>query len=696
MKFLYRLALTIFLVPGISAQDIPGFMYYPNKVNIINIDNNILMQSYDEFVFYNIDKKKVNSRVYFDPLYSNQFYSYRDIDNFTIRNNDLVYTDGTIIDIENWKYTKIVDGHRYTKVKPYGNDEFVGLIDKSLYKFRNDSSEKKELYSFNKNIKDYIASDDVIIWIDSDYNLRRNNSDDIIKTKLNLSRFKELKDFIIIYNSEELFIYNKKENSIFRFGSNINLLSANDNYIYVLVDLNITRVDLYDYYQVKNIDLFGNKVYSMTELEDGLLILTNEDKLLKINDKKEFISEVNYGFPLKAKLINNKLAVISFAVNSFWLKVYNEANVLEYERWFNYDVNQYEKLPFHMDDKGVYFIEEKNGSTKFVALDISDYSVKENLVNTGERVKIVNRIGNRLYYLTFDSTLISINILTDKIEFKKKLDFDINYIKLIDENEFWYLSREHPESYELGTYNISNDQRTNKLLYPLEIHETNYDFPIYIDNDLEYIISSSSSINNLRDIKNSKYVSFIANVENDSPFPLMPYRLDDNKFIVFYENGDIMNYSFTNHSETRAFSDEIKTYTLRKELSVLKDDFYRLNISDMDFENKRMIYNTNGSIIRKNYTLSSVLSDDIPNQSKFVAYPQPANMSVTIEFDSQKYSLDKKDIAIYNIEGREIKNQDVKINNNSIIWDCSSALPGIYLINIKHGTEEKAVKVVVE
>ena len=42
------------------------------------------------------------------------------------------------------------------------------------------------------------------------------------------------------------------------------------------------------------------------------------------------------------------------------------------------------------------------------------------------------------------------------------------------------------------------------------------------------------------------------------------------------------------------------------------------------------------------------------------------------------------------------KNQEITINNNSLTWNCSAVQPGIYLINIKHGSEEKAVKVVVK
>lgn len=78
------------------------------------------------------------------------------------------------------------------------------------------------------------------------------------------------------------------------------------------------------------------------------------------------------------------------------------------------------------------------------------------------------------------------------------------------------------------------------------------------------------------------------------------------------------------------------------------------------------------------------------------AYPQPARSEVTIDFDNKKYSLDKSSVTIFDMTGRKLENQAIDINNNSIQWDCSTAQPGIYLINIKHGTEENAVKVLVE
>ena len=84
-------------------------------------------------------------------------------------------------------------------------------------------------------------------------------------------------------------------------------------------------------------------------------------------------------------------------------------------------------------------------------------------------------------------------------------------------------------------------------------------------------------------------------------------------------------------------------------------------------------------------------------------YPNPAKSEVKVLFYWDiNLPMTTDDISIYDITGKKIdavgKLSLVKQENHygNLIWDCSSAQPGIYLINIKHGTEEKAVKVVVE
>ncbi|MCB0702905.1 MAG: T9SS type A sorting domain-containing protein [Ignavibacteriae bacterium] len=84
-------------------------------------------------------------------------------------------------------------------------------------------------------------------------------------------------------------------------------------------------------------------------------------------------------------------------------------------------------------------------------------------------------------------------------------------------------------------------------------------------------------------------------------------------------------------------------------------------------------------------------------------YPNPAKSEVKVLFYWDiNLPMTTDDISIYDITGKKIdaagKLSLVKQESHygNLIWDCSSVQPGIYLINIKHGTEEKAVKVVVE
>jgi hypothetical protein len=84
-------------------------------------------------------------------------------------------------------------------------------------------------------------------------------------------------------------------------------------------------------------------------------------------------------------------------------------------------------------------------------------------------------------------------------------------------------------------------------------------------------------------------------------------------------------------------------------------------------------------------------------------YPNPAKSEVKVLFYWDiNLPMTTDDISIYDIKGKKIDAVDnislVKQESHygNLIWDCSTAQPGIYLINIKHGTEEKAVKVVVE
>ncbi|PKL78229.1 MAG: hypothetical protein CVV25_12335 [Ignavibacteriae bacterium HGW-Ignavibacteriae-4] len=128
------------------------------------------------------------------------------------------------------------------------------------------------------------------------------------------------------------------------------------------------------------------------------------------------------------------------------------------------------------------------------------------------------------------------------------------------------------------------------------------------------------------------------------------------------------------------------------------DDSFETTVKDIAIQGEYLIVASGNGVWRSKLSnlgievKSSVESEIIPNS--YYPYPQPAHTEVTIEFGN--YNLEAKGISIYNVEGKKLRNQTIRINNNSIIWDCSAVSPGIYLINIKHDSDEKTVKVVVE
>lgn len=135
---------------------------------------------------------------------------------------------------------------------------------------------------------------------------------------------------------------------------------------------------------------------------------------------------------------------------------------------------------------------------------------------------------------------------------------------------------------------------------------------------------------------------------------------------------------------------------VRFDSGIIKDDYlivtsnygiWRAKLSDLGIEKITSVE----SEIERNYLYT------------FPPYPLPAKSEVKFLFYWDiNIPMTTDDISIYDITGKKIDAVDkislVKQESHygNLIWDCSTAQPGIYLINIKHGTEEKAVKVVVE
>lgn len=170
--------------------------------------------------------------------------------------------------------------------------------------------------------------------------------------------------------------------------------------------------------------------------------------------------------------------------------------------------------------------------------------------------------------------------------------------------------------------------------------------------------------------------------DNKNKFVLRDFKRADDS-TLYATSADLDIYRSTNNGKTwlrlkHDLTYKFTDYTIIDKNTILvaynKSSIAKITIDDSK------------SPVVKNYNSSKISPP----------YPQPAHSHVTIEIDNPNYAIEKNTLDIYDFLGRKLEDQEVDISKNSIRWNCSSVEPGVYLINIKHGTEEKAVKVLVE
>lgn len=84
-------------------------------------------------------------------------------------------------------------------------------------------------------------------------------------------------------------------------------------------------------------------------------------------------------------------------------------------------------------------------------------------------------------------------------------------------------------------------------------------------------------------------------------------------------------------------------------------------------------------------------------------YPNPAEAEINIlTYWDINLPMKESDIMVYDLDGIEVNTDDkIKLvkqadHYGKVIWDCSGETTGVYFINIKHGSESKVVKVLVQ
>jgi hypothetical protein len=142
--------------------------------------------------------------------------------------------------------------------------------------------------------------------------------------------------------------------------------------------------------------------------------------------------------------------------------------------------------------------------------------------------------------------------------------------------------------------------------------------------------------------------------------------------------------------------------------SAINSGLSNLNISNIAIKDKMIFAGCNNSGIYKANLSDFGITDVIekteiePYFYSYPPYPIPAKNEVrSLIYWESDYEINTDDSEVYNIYGEKIESKG-KISLNKLtpysgylIWDCSNAEPGIYIIRVKHGTGFNTVKVVV-
>jgi hypothetical protein len=264
-----------------------------------------------------------------------------------------------------------------------------------------------------------------------------------------------------------------------------------------------------------------------------------------------------------------------------------------------------------------------------------------------------------------------------------EFDFYIGYLKNIENvlyatsNKGLVISKDNGFNWE---YNISNDPKdTSKYLYLIEIDgKTIYS----ADNKKGFIKSPDlgktwykPQNNNLPD---TTTITSIA-IYGSNLF------LSTQKEGVYLSSDEGENWKQINSGLTNTYINKI----------IIKDDYiYAATAGAGVFKGKLSDFGVINSV--ENHT---------ETQNYLYAYP-PYPMPATNEVRSLIYwdtsiDIESDEMTVYNIYGTKVAGKEKlrldKLTNYSgnLVWDCSDVPSGIYLITIKHGTETRAVKVIV-
>ncbi|MFA7325700.1 MAG: T9SS type A sorting domain-containing protein [Candidatus Kapaibacterium sp.] len=513
----------------------------------------------------------------------------------------------------------------------------------------------------------------------------------------------------------------KKQIDNLHFHNNTLLAFTSEKELYSSTDIGETWTLIPNFeMSVNKMISFNNKIFSC-----GGSITTSTDNGLTW---EAILTEGLEGSGIKDLLINNDTLFLHSRDNI----IYYSTNEGKY--WFRnspltddvrqYNITNVNDTLFSTGSYGIYYSVDKGNSWDFY--NINSYFAgtrKSRIYKSNSTLVVLNDSRNMLListdygntwnynnlgYFEFNTWIDEFLIMGNRfLLFSKKYgthyseDFGKTWIKYTD-NEIFKddISNYYPFRLDENNIIINSNKRQinssdNGLTWSFIEHSENdlIRFVNYSDNIL-YGLGIDNKILKSTDL-GINWVNIDLEISKEES--IRHFKVYNDYFLyfslnkVFVSNKEKTEWNSFQVNDTTPYGDKLyfNSGFINEDYLLVSSEYgiWRAKISDLGIEVKSTVE----SEIERNYLYT------------YPPYPNPAKSEVKVLFYWDiNIPMTAYDISIYDLSGRKIQTSgNLRLgkearHKGNIIWDCSTAQPGVYILNIKHGTEEKAVKVVLE
>lgn len=656
-------------------------LYYINK--LIGIDDTLFVNSIGNIGGF---VRALFRSTDFGNNWENISVNFNSVSNFNFLNdNYYLLADGFLFNSKN-------NGQTWDTIGDY-----IGNIKSDFFEINSNLFLIADKGSNDRFSKDGISNNGIFASFDNGLNFT-NISNEIGIDGYYTNDVKLYKDFIFIATSKGLY---KSDNhglnwQIIRFSDASELVekieTINDS---IYVGTNLGRIykssDFGENWEIIYQSLYSEKILGLKNLNNQIIFSQSgkEYGVYKIINR-ENVKLIEFDYTSKSSLVfdtNNKLNLLSQNSGIYRSDDYGDSWYILNDSLFN---------------NRIFF--QKILSKEDIIIAFTTYRNEVILSKDNGKTWSSHLFGNNNNYIN-DILILedSIYVLTNSNGIFKTTDFGENWNNIyFGENNFQLLSIKEingkliSNTYRNGFW-ISEDYGYNWKMIENNVENFNF-FNLLVEFSLNdsNIVSFKISPTDFRGNKIIKSSDFGKNwyeievLEHEQSYITM--KNYNNNLFLLLSNGF---YYSTNFGETwQTFNDGLNlenSETLR-DITIVNDYIY--------LTKTRGIYKLNLNEIGIN--MSSVESIESRNYLYvYPPFPHPTNKEIKINLYWDNYiNFNLDNIEIYNLNGFKIDTQNTifiekeSLYNGQIIWDLSKYQPGIYLIKINYGTENRVVKVI--